>query len=706
MASSLGVPDDNATTDEPVRTYFVAPTSSLTEILTRPYDGDPDEITAKTFVLCAIVEEWRSDHIKSGLVSSNDPLVRIVESGVSYTTPGDLARVRSPGRSTVYRAATPGGGGGAMRIGGGGGLGSAIGRGAEQIMRCPTGYQYGGRFSNRLLNNCGQQLFDVPGAEAPGSRAVQQAVRVTRTIGVVPKRTAGRTAQLIEAGRIGSAQGPKISATLTRMANVPHVGAASPRKVEAAVTSAITAAGAARGDFVRLIRRDGVALDARVNVERLASQVRNVDMAGGTIVAKIGSPKQVGFNEVGLFRAGVSSVRLVAPGGHEFRLDYVGNPKGELSQIGRTWGTIRRAPNTEEGAGAIQRLVEASKGKLQYSEVFNNIDRPNELVQIARNDEKRTVPRWVYLAYYADAAPGRMDSAQGWKEIATVAQAPDAAANDAVTSLAAARKAVQDGEPLDRVPGRFLDAALKKSPTVDNIDLGGGRTLITRKNGEQYVRIERSGTAALSEKMLADFQRGMGIDAPLTRLAGDGTSTQAVVSQAATAAVEDGKLAADRGLTDVPTADLLRTSLVDFMFGVSDRNPAGLAIVQDGHSLTVVPSPGSGTVPKDAKAIAAVIRDPEKVFSNPQKNGWVRAFTETPDRNVRKSIAIMYDTLLKDASEFDWDNYVTRLGLDGGLSDVEKRHLEIMRDLVKSQVDQLRNSKTTLLRIIGAMEQS
>ena len=77
-----------------------------------------------------------------------------------------------------------------------------------------------------------------------------------------------------------------------------------------------------------------------------------------------------------------------------------------------------------------------------------------------------------------------------------------------------------------------------------------------------------------------------------------------------------------------------------------------------------------------------------------------------PDKNVRKSIAMMYDTLLKDASEFDWQNYVTRLGLDGGLSDVEKRHLEIMRDLVKSQVSQLRASKDAILRIIGAMEQS
>ncbi len=706
MASPLGVPDDHATTDAPVRTHLAMPTGSLAEILTRPYAGDPDEITVKSFALCAMVEGWRSEHAKSGLVSSNDPAVRIIESGVSYATPGDMARLRSPGRSTVYRAATPGGGGGAMRIGGAGRIGSSIGRGAEQLMRCPTGYQYGGRFSNRLLNNCGQQLFDVPGVEAPGSTAAQDVVRVTRTIGVVPKRTGGRAIQLVEAGRIGNAPGPKISATLTRMANVPHVGGANPKKVETAVASSVTAAGAARGDFVRLIRRDGVPLDARVNLDRLAAQVRNVDMQGGTIVSKIGSPKEMGFHEVGLFRAGVSSVRLVAPGGHEFRLDYVGNPKGDLSQIGRKWGTIRRAPNSEEGAAAIQRLVEASKGKLQYSEVFNNIDRPNELVQIARNDEKKTVPRWVYLAYYADAAPGRMDSAQGWKEVAAIAQAPDAAATDTVTTMAEARKVVQSGDPLDKVPGRFLDAALKKSPTVENIDLGGGRTLITRKNGEQYVRIERSGTAALGEKVLADFQRGMGIDAPATRLAGDGAATRAVISQAATSTVQDGKFATDSGLTDVPTADLMRVSLVDFMFGVSDRNPAGLAIVQDGHNLTVVPSPGSGTVPKDAKAVAAVVRDPQKVFANPQKNGWVRAFSDVPDKNVRKSIATMYDTLLKDASEFDWQNYVTRLGLDGGLSDVEKRHLEIMRDLVKSQVSQLRASKDAILRIIGAMEQS
>lgn len=684
----------------PARTVLASPVGSLDDLLVRPYSGRAAEINVKTFALCASVESRRSERVKSGLISSNDPVVRIVESGVSYVTPGDMSRVRSPGRSTIYRAATPGGGGGGIGRGPGG-IGTAIGRGAQQLMRCPTGYQYGGRFSNRLLNNCGQQLFDVPGAEPPGAGVVAGPVRVTRTIGTIGG-AAGAAARLVRAGSIGDAPRPTLSATLRRMADVPHVGSSQPKKVETAVAAAITAAGGARGDFVRLVRRDGLALDARVGIGKLASQTRNVDMQGGTIISRIGSPTSVGHDEVGLFRAGITSIRLVAPGGHEFRVDRVGDPKtNNLTQIGRRWGTIRRAPQAEEGAGALQRLVDASKGKLTYSETFNNIDKPNELVHIARNDEKKTVPRWVYLAYYADAAPGRVDSAQGWKEVGTVAQASDGAIVEVASTQAAARKVVQDGESLDAVPSRFLDVVLTRSTAVDKTDLGGGRTLLTRKNGEEYVRVERSATTALSEKVLADFQRAVGIDAPLTRVGGEG-GKRAVISEAATTAVKDGKIVTDRGLTDVPPADLARLSLVDFMFGVGDRNPAGLAIVQSGHDLKVMPTPGTGAVPGETRKFAAIIRDPEKAFATPQATGWVRPYMDTPDKAVKQSISKMYDSLLKDASEFDWGTYTTRLSLDGGLSDLEKKHLEILQTLVKNQIEQLRSSKKAVLRILGA----
>lgn len=673
------------------------PKGSLRAILVTPYTGDPRQIDVKAFAAAAAMEHSPL-RTKTGLVGSKDRVVQAAESVVSYVTPGDLSPLRSPGRSTLYRALTPGGGGSSRGPRGGGKLGATIGRGAAELMRCPTGYSNGGRFSDRFLSNCGQQLFDVPGAQAiepSAARTIGAAARAATSIGA-------QGARLRRAGLISSTRGPGLNATIVRMAQVPRVGAASPKKVSASLGASITAAASARGDFIHLIRRDGVALHATVGIEKLVAQRKNVDMQGASVVTRIGDPTNIGHREVGLFSSGVTAIHFVSPGGHQFHLTLNG-PASPMTgrTIERQWGTIRRAAKPDDGMLSLQKLAERSGGKLSYSETFNGIEKPNEMVRIQRNDETKIVPRWMYLAYYADSAPGRTEKAQAWKEVGAIAQSNDGPVVAVAPTASAALRDVTDGKPLDGIPASLLDQAMKKSSTVTSVDLGGGRTLVTRKNGEQYVRVATSPKVALSEQVLADFQRAVGVDAPKVFVGSSGDS-RAVYAQSVATTIPDSNLAPERALADARPQDVVRVALVDFLFGGTNRNPASLGVVSTGKGSRIVPSPGGVTLPGASNGVAAIVRKPDEALTSRGGGAWARSIIASPDQVTKQSVAKMYDALIEDATSFDWTSYATRLKIDGHLSPAEEAHLKVLESLVKSQITQLKAGRAAVLRIFGA----
>jgi hypothetical protein len=57
--------------------------------------------------------------------------------------------------------------------------------------------------------------------------------------------------------------------------------------------------------------------------------------------------------------------------------------------------------------------------------------------------------------------------------------------------------------------------------------------------------------------------------------------------------------------------------------------------------------------------------------------------------------------LLKQADEFNWDDYYTRLGLDGRLSPGEKAHMELVKLLYARRLKQLTEQKKRYLSLVG-----
>jgi hypothetical protein len=60
----------------------------------------------------------------------------------------------------------------------------------------------------------------------------------------------------------------------------------------------------------------------------------------------------------------------------------------------------------------------------------------------------------------------------------------------------------------------------------------------------------------------------------------------------------------------------------------------------------------------------------------------------------------MYEDMLNNAQQFDWDAYIARLQMSG-LTDAEKNHLETVKRLFTSRSDQMKSSRKMFLRTIG-----
>jgi hypothetical protein len=61
----------------------------------------------------------------------------------------------------------------------------------------------------------------------------------------------------------------------------------------------------------------------------------------------------------------------------------------------------------------------------------------------------------------------------------------------------------------------------------------------------------------------------------------------------------------------------------------------------------------------------------------------------------------VYEDLVKRASEFNWNDYSARLGIDGNLSAGEKAHLDLIRVIYTKRLESLRSGKERYLQSVG-----
>lgn len=366
---------------------------------------------------------------KVGLINSNNPIVRGAETAASIAIPGDLSNVRSPVRSQIYQALTPGGNGGnrSPHL-----IRRALGGAKRNQLRCPPGFEHGGQFTDRRLSTCGLRLFDLPGfglfkmidtKPGDGKRIGDSGKpNLARAIeGAVPNgATTIERAANAATGDGGSVANPLPSLPdgidLSRIALINPTGDLNPQRREAAIKKAAAAAVDANSpDFGRLVRRDGTMLDNVVPVLRLADVRNSDDMDKGFLVTSITDPQNFAVAEFQVLSAGLDGIVMTTPDGKgQIRLEKSGAGAGSIRGMRRRWGTLLRdQPKDMPGAAFDQLVIEGGK-KLKLSVSYPGLEDPFGMVTVQRGSMTRTVRRWVFAMFLSDEAPLRPESLKPW----------------------------------------------------------------------------------------------------------------------------------------------------------------------------------------------------------------------------------------------------------------------------------------------------
>lgn len=331
---------------------------------------------------------------KVGSFGSHDRVMQAVQAVASAVTPGDMSDIRSPIRSTVYEAITPGGGGRRNRL-------QSIGR--SLVRRCPPGYEHGGRFANATMSNCGSLLFDL--ANGPGNNLVGAATGRQTVGGVAVGRA---TIRGVGAGLYGD------SGIMRRDPNIPPVGKANNSKRDSAIEEAVVAAGSSKDGFMRFVRKDGVAVKPIANMAKLLKQRNHPEMVGSTLIVSANKPNGIGGEEVKLLGNGVGEITYAIPGGHTFTL----RPKKTITP--RRAAALHRQLLSlrEEGddhGRALKMLAEKNPSDITVVAKFKALDDANDMVIMERNGQRRVVQKWAFLTWYAANSPARVRTSAPWR---------------------------------------------------------------------------------------------------------------------------------------------------------------------------------------------------------------------------------------------------------------------------------------------------
>lgn len=329
---------------------------------------------------------------KAGLFHSSGRIGRALQAAGTAILPGDVSNVRHPIRSREASALTPG------KIGANGGIGG------PKMIRCPAGYEHGGRFSPADLSGCGRQLFTPPKRVAGGGsregRAGKPSDRTSTASGTKPGRVGVIEGEgtALRGGRGGRA------VQISRSADIQDVRPASTERRSAGIARALrTLSG--KGEGMMLVRRDGSLLDSSADLDTLSSARTSRDMQGAGLVRGVSSLKGIGRKEVPLLlNTNLSAIGFALPGG-----DSITITKGrdltldEKRRVGRAW----------KAGMSLYDLEAASHGTIQVDAKIKKAA-STERIWIEPLDGSgapRSVPRWVYDMFLAEEAEGRFGKA-------------------------------------------------------------------------------------------------------------------------------------------------------------------------------------------------------------------------------------------------------------------------------------------------------
>ena len=355
------------------------------------------------------------------------PVGTAASSAFFFALPGDLSDIRSPIRSSIFEALTPGPPG----RGGRRGIGRRGGERARNKFRCPPGFQGGGTFTNSNFSTCGLRVLGVPslgpGAFAPEIastiRSLADDADLRRSVGDL--RTNRNARAIIENSQIPPA--PKEVSIGQRQGSIDLI---------VSVIDADPDLDLGR----RFVRRDGVALDLALPNDALAGLGEFDDMNDGVLVLNdnLRGDSQIGQDVVPVMGTGMRAIIFHVPGQGTMSLRRVGGDMTdeERDALPAEWASALTASQrqSDDPTAAIRYFTDNSDGRYSLDEnlssggggedteaAFNR-----ELILVENSDgNKINVPRWVYQLYLSREAPRREEGAPVYSVVEESAKAAE-----------------------------------------------------------------------------------------------------------------------------------------------------------------------------------------------------------------------------------------------------------------------------------------
>lgn len=616
--------------------------------------------------------------VKVGLFGSQSRLGQTLQAAGTVILPGDTSEIRSPIRSRLYAALTPGGGRGSRRV-----------PGATRGFRCPAGFEFGGRFTDSRYSTCGAQLFGLPtlGAAIGGRRG-----RVLS----VPQAAVENISEVVQGGT------PQERAIqIQRMAQIPRSGAENAKRRSQATVEAMSIVKGAPAGEGRLIRKDGITLRPLVPSSVLRNFGGNPDMENANFVRSIAQPSDIVGDDLALLSGpAVRQIIYVAPNGTVLSIERQRDlTVGERRKFGRQLNRVAGSSDKYDVGNNIREFAAGSGGAFKYSEKFPDVDNPLDMIEIEDDKGKKVqVRRWVYETFLKEGAKPSKEKIR--REVRTI-RVDGAPANDAPQDAASAAEVVDEGGSIFDLNGEQIISALSRSKKYQSRKLGSGVIEYSDGSGVNILQIpETRKNGAVAEKIYNDVSSQLGLESAPLRVAGTPADRYVVTNDAG---FKGGKIDYDTPLSKVDKEDLLGVIVADWITDAQGRSPATLTPVRNGSKVTVIPSgneiaAGAGLNEAELKKRRAL--DLPDYLTSRQTNVYKSAFEELTSAQ-KEALSKHYDSLIERALKFNWDEFSTRLAVDGNLSNAEKAHIAIVQSIYENRVERLRKAKRQFLQLLG-----
>jgi hypothetical protein len=587
----------------------------------------------------------------------------------SIAIPGDISPIRSPIRSAVSRALTPGKPG----------LSMGIPKKPNRGYRCPEGYQYGGRFTDSRLSTCGLKLFDIPSPLGMALSAIKRSIRMPKL---------DRMGSEVLGGM------PSEDPTVRRDPNIaiPKVSGFNRAAFLAQIKEMINGLSSTSRPASRMVRRDGFVLQPVVPARVLRAIPDNRDMEGAAYLASVLSARGFGKDEIGLLsNTGVSSVVFVLPGGSTISLSKARElTVGERRKLGKTIRAAESKATPKDPTGNMKYIAEQMGDGISYSETFVNLKNPNEIVN--------GKPKWVTSVFSSANMPKKPET-PGARETVSSSEI-----GKKITSLDAAVEHILGGGSLSRLSPEVLAKILASKDLVKLQKINNRQSTVVI-GGQQYILYSpNSQYAHLAERFSSDVQQYLRLESPDVFFVGKPSDKRKYLVQSVESAIQGSVFNPNAKMSDFNPEDVAKMMVADFL---TDQRVRDLSSV---HALTTA----DGEIPMFAQNPTSGLTELSKIEITKRMKMSIADFynsgTQIDYSEYYRSLKIeqqlayrkMLEQLITRARNFKVADIRRRLKTDG-LSAGEIAHLEIVEKIYTSRMTILASSKKMLTNYLKGM---